>query len=79
MALTHTETQEKIQNMTPDEAIEELRSLTFAYESTLFNNLDMSRETAEGYTEDAHIALVALQRFVDAQETDDDGDEVTLP
>ena len=67
--MTYTESQERIQNMTPDEALEILRSLAFSYEQTLFNNLDMSRENAESYTEDAHIALVTLQRFVDQQET----------
>jgi hypothetical protein len=69
MALTHTETQERIKNMTPDEALEILRSLVFSHEQTLFNNLDMSQETAESYTEEAHVALVALQRFVDQQES----------
>ena len=67
--MTYTESQERIQKMTPDEALKILRSLAFSYEQTLFNNLDMSRETAESYTEDAHVALVALQRFVDLQET----------
>jgi hypothetical protein len=66
--MTHTETQEKIKAMPPDEALEILRSLVFEHERTLFEHLDMSRETAESFTEDAHIALIVLQRFVDAQE-----------
>ena len=67
-----------LETITPDEAIDTLRSLAFEHERTLFDNLDMSRENAERATEDAHAALVVLQRYVDAYEADD-GDEETLP
>jgi hypothetical protein len=67
-----------IEEITPDEAIDWLRSLAFEHEHTLFNNLDMSQESAEAATEDAHTALVVLQRYVDAHEVND-GDEETLP
>jgi RNase H-fold protein (predicted Holliday junction resolvase) len=73
MALT-----KPIEEITPDEAIDTLRSLAFEYERTLFNNLDMSRETSEAATEDAHAALVVLQRYVDFHEIAD-GPEESLP
>lgn len=65
----------KLPDITPDEALDTLRSLIYAHERTLFNNLDMSRENAEAETEDAHAALAFLQQYVDFRE---DGIEVKL-
>jgi hypothetical protein len=64
--------------LTPDEAIDTLRSLVFEHERHLVDWTNISQETAESITEHYHEALVVLQRYVDAQEVND-GEEVTLP
>jgi hypothetical protein len=61
--------------MTPDEALDLLRSLVFAYENTF---VDQGEEVIERLTEDYHVALVNLQRYVDATEIED-GSEESLP
>ena len=66
-------------DLTPDTAIDTLRSLVFEHERTLVawvNN--MSEDAAEATTNDAHTALVYLQGYVDAAEMNDGGEE-TLP
>jgi hypothetical protein len=62
MTLTETET------MTPDQALDILRSLVFEHERHCVEWADMSREMAESFTEDAHAALVVLQRLADRDE-----------
>ena len=57
----------KMMKQTPDEALDLLRSLVFAYESTLTNSIlnPMSEEATKSLT-DYHVALGTLQRYVDA-------------
>ena len=79
MALT-----KPIEQITPDEAIDWLRSLVFAYERSMTaegNSISpMSQDAAENMTEDEHAALVVLQRFVDAHaDAAEELEEVTLP